>query len=155
MIVLCAIGVAYSQHAKYLCSDQINGVLVQNTQDCSTFFHCFNGLAILLSCESNQLFNANTRKCEPAAGVECFNRCPPSGYYDLFMPATNCNQFTRCFNGKPEQLTCAPGLAFDRALIKCNLATLVDCPFDLWCPHTHDELIFIRDRNDCSKWVFS
>lgn len=149
-MVLCAIGVAYSQHAQYVCVDEPNGMLVRNTQHCSTYFYCLNGLPILTLCEPHLMYNIYTRKCELAANVDCF-KCPEVGYYDVYAASNTCNHFVRCFNGKTEQLTCAPGLRYDRSINKCNLASEIDCPFDVWCPLNHDTPIFTRDRDDCAK----
>jgi len=34
----------------------------------------------------------------------------------------------------------------------CNLQEHVTCPFEVFCPRNHSNLIFIRDRDDCSKF---
>lgn len=149
IFVLSAIGMAHSQHAANVCSGHPHGTLVRNTQDCSTYFHCFNGNPMLSSCENNQLFNSVTRQCDRPEHVDCF-RCPDALFIDVFVP-NECNQFVRCFNNQSEQLTCNTGLAFDRSLTMCNLETEVECPFEVTCPRQHDNLIFIRDRDNCAK----
>lgn len=153
LIVLCAIGVAHSQHSANVCSGLPHGTLVRNTQDCSTYFHCFNGNPMLSTCPHKQLFNSITRQCEQEGSVDCFS-CPSDILFiDIAVP-NECNQFVRCFNGKSEQLTCNAGLAFDRSFTMCNLETLVECPFEVQCPRDNHSLIFTRDRDNCARWLF-
>lgn len=152
LIVLCAIGIAHSQHAPNVCTGHPHGTLVRNTQDCSTYFHCFNGNPMLSTCLNNQLFNSITGLCDHPDRVDCF-QCPVNAFIDVPV-ANECNQFVRCFNNVSEQLTCNTGLAFDRDYLMCNLEALVECPFEVMCPREHDNLIFTRDRDNCAKWVF-
>lgn len=149
LIVLCTIGVARSQFAPNVCSGHPHGTLVRNTQDCSTYFHCFNGNAMLSTCPPRHLFNSITRLCDLEERVDCFS-CPPDVFVDIFVP-NECNQFIRCFRNESEQLTCNTGLAFDRSFQMCNLETEVVCPFEVSCPREHHNLIFTRDRDNCAK----
>lgn len=133
-----------------VCTGHVHNALVRNTQDCGSFYHCFNGAPILSSCPTNQLFNHLTNRCDRAENVECF-KCPADQVFIDLPVANECQQFVRCFNNQTEQLTCAQGLAFDRRLQMCNHQLNVTCPFEVLCPREHDNLIFTRDRDNCAK----
>lgn len=133
-----------------ICTGLPHNSLVRNTQNCSTYFHCFNGTPIPASCPTNERFDSLSRKCQPAAAVECF-KCPADTLFIDIPVANECQQFVRCFNNQTEQLTCANELAFDRKLSMCNHRKDVVCPFEVICPRFHEAPIFTRDRDDCGK----
>lgn len=134
-----------------ICTGHSTGTLVRNVQNCSTYFHCFNGNPILTNCPAGQLFNHIINECDLASAVKCF-QCPKDQYFTDLPVANECNQFIRCFQGEPEHLTCGPGLAFDRSVQMCNLVKEVKCVFEVLCPPTSVHPIFIRDRTNCSKY---
>lgn len=134
-----------------VCSGRPHNTLVRNTDDCSSYYHCFNGNPILSSCQHGELFDHLTRQCELASRVDCF-QCPTDvAFVDLHV-SNECNQFIRCFNNASQQLTCAEGLYFDRELQMCNLKKHVSCPFEVFCPREQFNLIFTRDSEDCNRF---
>lgn len=133
-----------------VCTGHSEGTFVQNTQNCSTYYHCFSGNPILTQCPVGQRFNNPIRKCDRADRVDCFE-CPADVPF-LDIPLSNeCSQFIRCHNGVSEQLTCSVGLAFDPAYRMCNIEDDVLCHFEVTCPRYDDHLIFFRDRDTCDK----
>lgn len=152
IITIITVGLAGANSSPNICIARQTGTLVRNVKDCSTYFHCFNEIPILLECPVPQLFNQITGACDLAERVECFT-CPEDEFF-IDLPVVNeCNQFVRCFNNQSEQLICAEGLIFDRQLKMCNYADVdVKCPFEVLCPKIHDSPIFTRDRDNCSKY---
>lgn len=152
LIVPCAIGLTYAQrHGFGVCISHPDGWLVRNSQDCSTYFYCYRGTATLIPCPPPQLFNADTSECVHPSRADCFE-CPSGGFIDIHV-RNECNQFIRCIDYVPEQLTCGFGLIFDRELGMCNEGTQVSCPFEVWCPLFHDNLIFLPNPNNCKRYM--
>lgn len=133
-----------------ICTGLEHGTLVRNTENCSSYYECFNGQPIDRQCIGSELFNHLTRMCDVAENVECF-RCPPDKIY-VDVPVPNeCNQFIRCYKNRTQQLTCNDGLAFDQTYGMCNLIGKVVCPFTVECPVYHEDPIYTRDPEDCAK----
>lgn len=133
-----------------VCTGHPHGTLVRNVANCSSYFHCFNGMPLPSQCDAGLLFDHLSRRCVTPDLVDCF-QCPRNTQFaDVFVP-NECQQFVRCFNNVPEQMTCAHGLAFDRSYQMCNLEGDVACPFTVQCPRSN-LLTFIRHRDDCSRF---
>lgn len=136
--------------AANICNGLENHSLVRNTQNCSEYYHCIHGTPALDVCPPDKQFNHITGSCDDAENLKCFE-CP-FGVIFVDLPVPNaCNQFVRCYNGRPEQLTCADGLAFDQRYAMCNLQEYVECPFTVECPPNNNELIITRDPQNCAK----
>ena len=133
-----------------ICTGLISGTFVRDVQNCSNYFDCFNGVPVPMECAKGKLFNQSTRSCEASESVDCF-KCPANVIF-VDMPVTNeCQQFVRCFNKKPEQLTCADTLYFDSKTNTCNLQNSTTCEFKVVCPSYSDRPIFTRNPTQCSK----
>lgn len=152
LLLSCVVSTLNAQDTKVtnVCTGLPHNTRVRNTQDCATYFHCFNGTPILTNCLPNERFDSLTRQCSRADSVECF-ACPAGELFVDLPVANECQQFVRCFNNQTEQLTCAHDLAFDRKVQMCNHRKDVVCPFEVLCPREHEAPIFTRDRDDCGK----
>lgn len=133
-----------------ICTGHPHGTLVRNVANCSSYFNCFNGIPLPAQCEAGLLFDHLSRSCVQPNLVDCF-QCPRNILFvDVFVP-NECQQFVRCFNDVPQQMTCANGLSFDRSFQMCNLNAEVSCPFSVQCPNSN-LLSFIRHRDDCARF---
>lgn len=143
-----------AQQAANICTGLPDGTAVRNTQSCSTFYSCQNGVPILTPCPAGQLFNHINRRCDSNRDqVECYT-CPDTGRSSDFADwpvANECQQFVRCFDNRTEQRTCGHGLLFDRSVSLCNLAERVPCDYEVECPRRTPKPIFTRHPDDCAR----
>ena len=103
-----------------------------------------------MSCGAGERFDHISGICDSkTTEEECF-KCSKTSLLD--SPVQNqCNQFVRCFNGLPEQHTCADGLFFDPTVGMCNLREKVECKYTVECPARQlPKPVFVRDRLNCA-----
>lgn len=124
----------------------------RNVANCQQWTRCQNGAPSLGQCQQNQLYSHVTQRCEQnnaTIRAQCF-ACPNNTTL-VDLPADfQCNQYVRCFLGRPEQRACPEGLLFDPVARQCNFAERVRCA----CPATDrpDQPWFVRERADCGRF---
>jgi len=94
-----------------------------NPADCTKFFTCSNGNALLMKCSSSLHFNPKTKQCDypdkagckKTPAIPCYGK--PNGDYP--NPEDE-HTFITCSNGKAHIMPCAKGTVFDPKLKKCD-----------------------------------
>ena len=130
--------------------------MYEDPEECSNYYQCKNGCAILKTCERDFLFdsfygycnypfdvNCGTRPCENQG--HCFTttkrptttttadcghwaECSELGEGDGYFPDPyNCRKYWHCYDDEPEHITCADGLVFDEVNIWCDEPDRVNC----------------------------
>nr|XP_015910316.2 uncharacterized protein LOC107441530 [Parasteatoda tepidariorum] len=96
-----------------------------NDNDCSTFYNCIDGQAILQSCAPGLLFDKEKKMCNFPNQAKCSNMCQgPNG---MFPSPHRCDEYVLCNNNKPKVVRCKKGLYFDPNLQVCNYKGQVLC----------------------------
>lgn len=87
---------------------------------CQHFWRCEERPPTRGACVHNEFFDVARQECVRANNRRCFI-CPQTGYTLFSMPRA-CNQFIRCWNGRPTLHACPQGMAFDgrNGIRNCN-----------------------------------
>jgi len=102
--------VTIRQSAGSLCANNLVGSFVKHPEDCRMFYLCMeNGDAVLASCPSTMLFNAENKICDAPANVRCTNSTgntnsnpPPVGDNDLNNMVTDAATYCATLRPQPE-----------------------------------------------------
>lgn len=103
-----------------LCAGQSNGALVENPQQCNTFFLCENDEAIPKACLDGQWFNPLENACVADLDAVCYNPCANENASPVvLLPHPICNKYYFCNGKKTFVGTCQVG-SFDIETGVCN-----------------------------------
>lgn len=117
----------------------LQGDLVPNPDDCTTFFSCTTLGPVLQYCNPGLHFSASLSVCDypdlagcrddEAAGIPCPGEDDPSKL--IFYPSQrNCGWYYLCLGGKAQKLECGPGLHWNQAELKCDMPQKANCQVD-------------------------
>ena len=103
-----------------------------------------------MDCPEGLYFDHISKSCGSQHEAGCF-KCPEKIMFTDVPVVNECQQFVRCYNQHPEQLTCADGLYFDTKTITCNFKNATVCEFKVVCPINHSTPIFTRHPSNCAR----
>jgi len=101
-----------------------------DSQQCSRYWQCEKGCAILVPCDAGTFYDVVTGQCLPPSEAQCaIKKCPHQGY---FPDEKNCRKYYYCDSSlKPHHHNCLNILGmkflFDVDKNDCFLASFVDC----------------------------
>ena len=127
-------------------------VLLPNLLDCSTFYICSHGEAVLKSCPHGLEFNNSTWTCDfpesagctekeynadvketlksgPVKATPSSEECPAKdGKYPVFLPnPANCSTYYMCSHGVPYLYSCPDHLEFNSRTNTCDFSWRAGC----------------------------
>lgn len=102
---------------------------IQHPFDCTQYYLCIEGRAMLRSCAPGLEFNTETSQCMVPEEAACkFGSCPSYNVPLTFLPSTkNCSEFSICLNGEPVNHRCADGLYWDPDNNWCTFPEETSC----------------------------
>lgn len=102
---------------------------IQHPRNCSEFYLCIGGEAVLRQCAPGLEFNTEFQQCMLKEDANCvFSECPPFNYPLTFLRSTSsCNEFSICFYGEPVPHNCADGLHWDQEHEWCTVPEEANC----------------------------
>lgn len=102
---------------------------IQHPFDCTQYYLCMEGHAMLRSCAPGLEFSAEMSQCMVPAEAACkFGECPSYNRPLTFLSSTtNCSEFSICLNGEPVQHSCADGLHWDPDHEWCTFPDETNC----------------------------
>ncbi|KAG5675522.1 hypothetical protein PVAND_005418 [Polypedilum vanderplanki] len=79
--------------------------------------------------------------------------CDPA-VVQWFPHPESCTHYIICFHGVLHEMSCAPGLHFNRHELKCMLPQDADCDINYLCPDEDDDNnpVFLPDPDDCGLY---
>lgn len=108
--------------------------------DCTKYYICINGNAVLRMCPSRLNFNSKLKECDLPSNANCNgdnnnlnntmpNKCPldNSGWAINLPHETNCSLFYKCNWGEKIKLSCKSGLYFNPTLQVCDYPCAAGC----------------------------
>ncbi|KAK0088126.1 hypothetical protein PV325_013122 [Microctonus aethiopoides] len=108
--------------------------------DCTKYYICINGNAVLRMCPSRLNFNSKLKECDLPSNANCSgdnnnpnnimpNKCPldNSGWAINLPHETNCSLFYKCNWGEKIKLSCKSGLYFNPTLQICDYPCAAGC----------------------------
>lgn len=130
--------------------DYFNPVFHSHPYDCSLYFMCNNGTAILRECYEGLLWSAENEWCDYPENVICeivttpsppvqpppfcsdWIICPGSGFG--FLPNFNiCHRYFECIFAVRHMRTCPEGQIFDVLSLSCSQLDTAVCVVDAEC----------------------
>ncbi|VVD04929.1 unnamed protein product, partial [Leptidea sinapis] len=117
-------------------------LLLKHETDCTKFYSCSNGRAILMSCGPGTAFDEKAQGCVFQERLECSendpnfifsggtlaNGCPSDGSINKLLPhETDCDKFYQCVHGNKVQMLCAPGTHFNVKTENCDWPSAANC----------------------------
>ncbi|XP_050090304.1 peritrophin-1 [Anopheles aquasalis] len=90
---------------------------------CDFYIICLGGLEYPGECAEGLYFDVTLEECNYAHLVDCVNNpCstdPATPQPEIYPNDADCTKYIYCLAGEPITRTCAPGLHFDAATLKC------------------------------------
>uniref|UniRef100_A0A182S8M2 Chitin-binding type-2 domain-containing protein n=1 Tax=Anopheles maculatus TaxID=74869 RepID=A0A182S8M2_9DIPT len=125
--------------------------------NCSQYYTCYQGVAILQSCPDQKYFDSTRSLCDIPEMVTC-TIGPCTGNTGLMSVAilNVCTSYTLCVGETPFNRTCADGTLFDVAFGDCVLAgdsTCVENPCLSVDPATAVPTTFYPVLNSCKQYI--
>lgn len=126
---------AQCEESKYTCPEEDDGDLVflPNTEDCSSYFVCFGGEPIPLSCGAGLHWSAEEQSCVNKGKANCeygddddTEKCPEEGIKQISHP-DSCEKYILCMGGSEMNRNCAPGFHFSRDFRTCVPPAMANC----------------------------
>lgn len=111
------------------CRDRDDFESFPHPNSCNEFLMCYNSELWEMTCPVGELYDAWRGVCDDARNVKCLDeRCPPKGSNEVrFLPADQCDQFIRCFDGEPHLFTCPVGRHWNSNLGFCDEPRFAGC----------------------------
>lgn len=153
------------------CPNNANG-LYPHPYDWTKYLNCRNGITLIKSCPSKQVFSLSKNICEPEQRVPNTDRCNngtkdyayQEEIYENFQTVdstdvnyceynkngliahpNDCTKYINCLNGKGEIQSCAPGTAWSVQMEVCDHIENVQCK-------TQNANIYGKDNNVNYQW---
>jgi hypothetical protein len=161
------------------CPENSNQVVfIPNPEDCSSYFACFGGQEIPLTCGGGMHWSILDQTCLPPADANCpfaedgeepmeEEKCPETGFLAIPHPIS-CRQYILCVNGAQIERDCAPGTEFSTETRTCVHPLVAKCHSKLTgisaaaftsqgtaeCPliGSFEEIVFRPNPNDCEAY---
>ncbi|XP_052861342.1 peritrophin-44-like [Anopheles cruzii] len=115
----------------HICQQQTGMQVAIHPQNCSQFIMCSEGYSTVGQCAEGFQFDSQQRACNPAKRVTCKTvRCPTQSNPGkiVYLPGVeSCEEYFICQSGTAIRKYCAPGLYWDAAKERCDLAQKVSC----------------------------
>lgn len=125
-----------------------NGQFVRNSESCSAYFYCNNGIAVPAACPSPFVFDPVNQICDQRMYVDCTS-CSPFGIQNI-EDQNDSRRYFNCIAGVRSHKTCSEGLIFDPKIGDCNLKTVGS--FNTMCKKLiRQGPINIGNPSDCKK----
>lgn len=127
--------VAQCEKSEYTCpeeDDLDNLVFLPNTNDCSSYYVCFGGEPIALTCGDGLHWSVGEQGCIAEADAKCMygdddtESCPDEGIMQISHP-DSCEKYILCMGGSGIDRACAPGFHFSRDFRTCVPPAMADC----------------------------
>ena len=134
------------------------------SNDCSSYYQCFNSIKVEITCPIGTLFDQNTNVCNWASLVTCSSAIQlavtseTQTDMDMQMPmmpsssqsgcssdgifaSTDCRTYIQCLStntvyASKHVISCPPGTLFDQNIKSCNWASMVTCAGNTELPIT-------------------
>jgi len=132
---------------------------------CDKYIMCFAGFPILQHCADGLYYDKDKMVCDKADSVECkLEKCPEDDEKDkiIFLPSDyHCERYYICYNGKPLEQYCAPGIYWNSETDQCDFPENVNCtieepeepelpqPEEIYCK---DGIYFEEHPNSCEHY---
>ncbi|GFY64134.1 putative chitinase 3 [Trichonephila inaurata madagascariensis] len=129
--------------------------IVGDSEDCSKYYICLNGVAYEETCSKTLVFNPDTGTCDYEYRTTCSSRSPQCTVMNGNLPVPgNCSLYYHCIAGVSYDKQCKPGYHFSVNSGKCEKACEAGCDPSLECPVTFlpiclDPSDLLPNRNDC------
>ena len=99
--------------------------------NCSKFYQCANGVPVERECGRDTVWNAEENVCGWPGASNCINPSCPQEYASMFFSnPRDCSYYYECVDGTPVCKTCAHGLHWNMAMLKCDLPCSAGCAED-------------------------
>ncbi|GIY49226.1 hypothetical protein CEXT_303411 [Caerostris extrusa] len=125
--------------------------------DCTLFYVCRNGKAILKQCPKNLHFNRHLSVCDYPENADCKKgivnepekipkvgtngQCPSQNpKHPVLLPHEDCTKFYICESGNPLVKSCQPGLHFNAKLNVCDYPNKAGCDSGIIQPKGRESL---------------
>jgi hypothetical protein len=156
------------------CVGQTNGRLIENPNNCRSYFQCNSGQTIERECEFGYLFNSEYETCDEAHLVTCgrriipsedslapedfFPQCPKRGIIYRNNPQ-DCSGYVICNEGVLTQHFCPQGQQFNRRTTECDTPENANClasrivnPQTPVLPDCSGDDEFFPDLGNCQRY---
>ncbi|XP_055905712.1 protein obstructor-E-like [Eupeodes corollae] len=134
-----------------ICENVVDGVFLDNVNDCSKYYTCMGGKAYPGECADGLYFSSKTQRCDILSKTECFPKC--NGTLKFLSYHKTCDKFTICFAETHVLQKCADNLQFNSDTDRCDYAHNVDCVTNM-CTGINDpeNIHFLPSHRSCEDY---
>ncbi|XP_017059377.1 zonadhesin [Drosophila ficusphila] len=150
---LCKLSlVAPLLEATNVCSDEVNGAYLANSDKCGEFFICDEQVAYAQKCDSGSYFNETLAACIPDTDSLCWQNLCINKTDGVFVEnENNCGSYYICSDSEATLQTCPSGSFFNTTVAACTVDVGNSECWVNFCIGKSDGSA-VADKSDCSTF---